>query len=128
MNDNDHQRADFYAGLREERDAAMAEHDCPECGSIDGMIAVDRAGARACPGRDYYRRLDIQHDVFTPCPECNRARGIPPGYHLVLASYRYVWDSTPCKCPDCRHERIERMDNHAPADGDGRRAAERMYR
>ena len=125
MNDLKHQRRDFYDGLREERDAAMDVLVCPECGSRDGMVAVDRAGVRGCPTLVYYRLLSVQHDLFTPCPECNRIRQIPPYFQPVYRPWLRAWLDARCECADCRRER---MDNAAPADGDGKRGAERMFR
>ena len=112
-------------GVREWIEKFMNVVPCPECGGVDGMVAVDRAGVRGCPGLSYYRPPAPQHDLYTPCPECNRRGRIPAHYYSVDEKWLLAWLSARCECADCRRER---MDNAAPADGDGKRGAERMFR
>ena len=120
-----HERVAWTLSQREARDAAMARLDCPECGSMNGMAAIDREWVDADVGPYYRRPEGNDHEVCVPCPRCNPRRRIPAGYYPVGAAWVRAWLAAPCHCPDCERER---MDNHAPADGNGKRGAERMYR
>ena len=106
MNNLEYQRRDFYDNLREERDAAMDVLVCPECGGVDGMVVTDRAGVRWCPGLSYYRPPAPQHDLYTPCRECNRAGRIPAHYYSVDEKWLLAWLSARCECADCRREHV----------------------
>ena len=123
-----HAYDDWVLAQRDEREAAMARYDCPECGSIDGMVSVwreeicdddiEREGWYCYPG-------GCDHYLYRTCWACNRQGIVPEGYKPVDAAWIRAWLARPCQCNDCRRER---MDMHAPADSDGRRGIERMFR
>ena len=122
------ERDDWTLALREERDAAMGRYDCPECGSIDGMVSVWREEIRDADiarGGWYYYPGGCDHYIYRACPCCNRRGAVREGYEPVDAEWIRAWLARPCQCNDCRRKR---MDMHAPADSDTRRGVERMYR
>ena len=120
---------DFNASIRERRAAAMDAYCCPECGSPSGMAGIAREYVTPGDG-PWYRVLSHEsHDLYTPCWACNRRRRIPAGYEPVDAEWVRDWLARECRCADCERERrCSQRDNHAPADGNGRRGVERMYR
>lgn len=123
-----HAYDDRVLARREARDAAMERYDCPECGSIDGMVSVWREEIRAADIErgGWYRCLNGgDHYLYRVCRCCNRRGAVPEGYVAVDAEWIRAWLARPCQCNDCRRER---MDMHAPADSDGRRGIERMFR
>jgi len=126
--DTQHDRDDWALARREARDAAMERYDCPECGSLDGMVCVWReeiSDADVERGGWYRYPGGCDHYLYATCPTCNRVGRIPAGYVPVGAAWIRAWLARPCQCNDCRRGR---MDMHAPADSDTRRGVERMYR
>jgi len=123
--DADREHDEWSAEIREERDAAMARYPCPDCGgTTGGMVAIGRGFVNPDAG-PWYRLADDDHDLYRACWQCNSRRHIPAGYEVVDAAWVRAWLARRCECPDCQRERME---NAAPADGDGRRGRERMYR
>lgn len=123
-----HAYDDRVLARREARDAAMARYDCPECGSIDGMVSVWREEIRDADierGGWYRYPNGCDHYLYRTCPCCNRRGAVREGYVAVDAAWIRAWLARPCQCADCRRAR---MDMHAPADSDARRGVERMYR
>jgi hypothetical protein len=98
---------------------------CPDCGgTIGGMVAFERSFVNPIAG-PWYRLADDEHNLYRTCWQCNSRRHVPAGYEAVDAAWVQAWLARRCECADCRRERME---SAAPADGDGRRGRERMYR
>ncbi len=98
---------------------------CPDCGgTMGGMVAIERAFVDPAAG-PWYRLPADDHDLYRTCWQCNSRGRVPAGYEAMDAAWIRAWLARRCECLDCRRER---MDNAAPADGNGRRGAERMYR
>ena len=105
-----HAYDDWVLAQRDEREAAMARYDCPECGSIDGMVSVwreeicdddiEREGWYCYPG-------GCDHYLYRTCWACNRQGIVPEGYKPVDAAWIRAWLARPCQCNDCRRERGE---------------------
>ena len=126
--DHDRARADWTTENRARREAAMAVHDCPECGSPVGMAVLVRDGLTAEMLARYalYRRPDASdHEIYAPCSECNALGRVPGGYHAVDMTWVRDWLARRCMCRECQ---MGRMDNAAPADSSPWRGSERMFR
>jgi len=110
--DSQHERRDYYANLRDQQSPDGDPRCCPQgCGSLDGMMAIPRESfddARIT-ATAYYRLLysESPHDLFIPCPICNRWEHIPAGYEWVTPAWIRAWLARPCQCNDCRRERGE---------------------
>jgi hypothetical protein len=119
---------DYVAGRREERDAAMGDR-CPDCDGMDGMASIMRetlTDEEIIAAYQWYTYPGgCDHYLYITCWQCNPRGRIPAGYEPVDAAWVRAWLARTCGCQDCRQER---HDNAAPADSDGRRGAERMYR
>ncbi len=98
---------------------------CPDCGgTTGGMVAFERGFVDPDAG-PWYRLAADDHNLYRTCWQCNSRRHIPARYEPVDAAWVRAWLARRCDCADCRRERME---NAAPAGGDGRRGRERMYR
>ena len=103
---------DLNADTAARNRAARAELPCSECGSEDGMQSGWTREAitniRPMWVCQLYSCTWDDHELYTPCLQCNPWRSIPGGFTPLTPEQVAAWLARECQCPDCRRERGER--------------------